>query len=554
MSDFEARYSSIIPEIKGDYTEYWTDGLGSDARRVGLKRIGAENLVQVETAWSMLNANKPSPRKQIDNAWENSLLGTEHTWGYQDPKAPLAKQIEQTKAGYFENTYKESNELLKETFQAIKKPESNKITIFNTLSWDRDGLITLTKEQSKMGDRVVDEKGEKVVSQRLSTGELVFMATKIPALGSKLYTIEKGNATKTKGCSISSNTISNGTLSLTVDSKTGNITSLVDLKTKHEYVDKNSSYGLNSYVYLLGADSANKASEPYNVVVKVKEKGPLVASFSIESKAAGCNWLNREVRVVLGQPWVDLTNSFDKISTRVKEGVHFGFAFNIPEGTTRLDIPWGTMIPEADQLVGANKNWLIFQRWVDISNNDAGVTWTGIEAPLVESGGLTANLLGGAYGSRNWYKTLMKSQTIFSWALNNHWGTNFPLEQGGVINLHYGIYPHGAYDAVTANRFGMEENRPLLAVPVDSKPVTKSWVKIGNPKVFISMLKQSDNGKGMILRVRSVSDKPENVKLSWTNGTPKKLYSCLADEKPEHEIKDDQTVLPNGTISYYFEN
>jgi alpha-mannosidase len=99
----------------------------------------------------------------------------------------------------------------------------------------------------------------------------------------------------------------------------------------------------------------------------------------------------------------------------------------------------------------------------------------------------------------------------------------------------------------------MEQNRPLIAVPVEKKPVTKSWVKIGNPKVFISTLKQSDDGKGFILRVRSVSDKPESVQLNWTNGVPRKLHACLANEKIGVQIKGDQTVLPFGTISYYFE-
>lgn len=553
INDFENRYGSIIPQIKGDYTEYWTDGLGSDARRVGMNRRATENLVQMETAWSMLDYKKASPRSQINDSWKYCLLGAEHTWGYQNPAAPLAKQIEQTKASYFEDAFKTSNALLAKTFEPIESPGSNKIAVFNTLSWDRDGLITLSREQSKTGDRVVDEKGRVVLSQRLSTGELVFLAKDIPALGSRMYTVEKGSAKKRKGVKIKGNTISNGLFSVTVDPQTGNISSLVDLKTGHEFVDKKSGYGVNSYLYLLGKDSTDKTSTPYDIELKVKEKGPLVTSILVKSKAAGCNWLTREVKVVFDQPWVDLTNSFDKISTRVKEGIHFGFAFNVPDGTTRMDIPWGIMIPEFDQLPGGNRNWLTYQHWVDISNADAGVTWTSIETPLIELGSLTANLRGGAHGSMNWYKTLPKTQTLFSWALNNHWGTNFPLEQGGLIDLHYGILPHKAYDAIVAQRFGMEENRPLIAVPVAGKPVTNSWVNISNPKVFISILKQSDDGKGMVLRLRSVSDKPEKVGLKWTNGVPRKVYACLANEKLIREINEDQTILPFGTISYYFE-
>jgi hypothetical protein len=95
----------------------------------------------------------------------------------------------------------------------------------------------------------------------------------------------------------------------------------------------------------------------------------------VKSAAAGCNKLTREVRIIAGQPWVECRNVLDKIPTRNKEGVHFGFAFNVPGATTRMDIPWGVMIPERDQLPGGNRNWLAFQRWVDISNDKRGVTW-----------------------------------------------------------------------------------------------------------------------------------------------------------------------------------
>lgn len=553
MDDFEKRYSKIIPEVKGDYTEYWTDGLGSDTRRVGMYRHATENIVQAETAWSMLNYRQPAPQAFIDTAWQNCLLGAEHTWGYQNPKAPLAKQIEQTKASYFENSLKNSKQLLTETFRPVEKHGSSKIAVFNTLSWGRSGLITLSKAQSKAGDRVLDDKNTAVISQRLSTGELAFWAEKIPALSSRTYSIVAGEPAISAGCTVNKNVLSNNSYSATIDQKSGDIVSLKDIKTGYEYVDKQSEYALNSYRYLLGRDSADKASKPYHVELKVKENGPLVASISVKSGANGVNWLTREVKLVKNQPWVDITDSFDKISTQNKEGINIGFAFNVPGGTTRLDIPWGIMKPEYDQLMGANRSWLTFQHWVDVSNTTNGVTWTCIESPLIELGKISANLRGGAHGSNNWYKHFTATQPLFSWPLNNHWGTNFPLEQGGVITLHYGILPHGAYDPVVASRFGLEENRPLLAIPVDKNPETKSWVKIGNPKVLISTLKQSDDGKGMILRLRSVSDKPENVLLSWPNGKPRKLYTCLANEKPIEAIHTDQVILPLGTISYYFE-
>ena len=48
--------------------------------------------------------------------------------------------------------------------------------------------------------------------------------------------------------------------------------------------------------------------------------------------------------------------------------------------------------PEKDQIPGACKNWFSVERWVDMSNEKYGVTWATADAPLVEIGGLTANL------------------------------------------------------------------------------------------------------------------------------------------------------------------
>ena len=552
LHDFTARYDSIIPRISGDFTEYWTDGLGSDARRVGMNRRAVENIVQAETAWSMLDYEKPSPRKQIDEAWKNALLAAEHTWGYQDPRAPLARKIEANKASYFEEALHRSDTLLKEALESIAAPGSNRIAVINTLSWDRSGLVTLSAAESRAGDRVVDEDGKEVPSQRLSTGVLAFWAT-VPSLGAEVYTVEKGRPSFKRGCRIQGNTLSNRFFSVTVDPKTGHISSLRDFAMKQEYVDQASVYGLNSYLYVLGADTTNRPAFPSRVTLRIKENGPLVASIVARSEAPGCRSLSREVRVVYGQPWVDLIDTLDKISTRVKESVHFGFAFNIPRATMRMDIPWGIMIPGYDQIPAANHNWLTFQRWVDLSNATTGVTWTSIEAPLIEYGQLTPNVRGWGRGKQNSLKATIRPQPIFSWVLNNYWNTNFPLEQGGIITLHYGVLPHGPYRASETTRFGLEENRPFLAVPVSQKPRVDHWVKIRNPNVFVSVLKQSDDGKGMVLRLRSVSSVPEKVSLTWTDGAQHRLYRCLADEKLGAEIQGDQTILPYGTISYYVE-
>ena len=53
----------------------------------------------------------------------------------------------------------------------------------------------------------------------------------------------------------------------------------------------------------------------------------------------------------------------DKLPLTEKDGIHFGFNFNIPGSKTRVDIPWGIMEVEKDQWVQGNRNWLVLQRW-----------------------------------------------------------------------------------------------------------------------------------------------------------------------------------------------
>ena len=150
---------------------------------------------------------------------------------------------------------------------------------------------------------------------------------------------------------------------------------------------------------------------------------------------------------------------------RAKEGVHFGFGFRVPDGVVRMDIPWAVVRPEADQLPGACKNWFTVQRFVDISNDNSGVTWATIDAPLVEMGGLTANLPGTQGTPECFLAHIKPSQTLYSWVMNNHWYTNYKADQEGPTTFRYAIRPHAGYDAVAAQRFGIECSQPLVVLP-----------------------------------------------------------------------------------------
>jgi len=154
------------------------------------------------------------------------------------------------------------------------------------------------------------------------------------------------------------------------------------------------------YLYLVG-DNPGDLQRNDPVTLSVGEAGPLVASLQVDSAAPGCQHLRRELRLLAGLGHVELLNIVDKkrIVAREyhqkdgKESLNFAFPFHVPGGTMWLDLPIGAFRPDADQMPGACKNWLTVGRWADVANTEFGVTWVTLDAPLVEAGGITANVL-----------------------------------------------------------------------------------------------------------------------------------------------------------------
>ena len=550
MKVFEEKYGNQLPVLKGDFTEYWTDGLGTAAKQTGMNRSSKERLIQTETLWAMLHPGEAPPRADIDEAWRNVIMGTEHTWCFMDPKLqPITNDILKVKFDYFQKAEDMSKSLLSTTLSLVTDEDGSIVAVFNSLSWQRGGLVYISAKKSESFRSVCNENGETVLSQRLSTGELIFLADSIPAFGSKNYSL-KEKRSKDKTRLAKGNILDNGLVKVMIDPHTGDISSLST--GEYEFVDSKAKCSVNSYRYLHGDDAPDKATGTKDVTMTIKENGPLLASVLVVSDAEGCKSLSREITIVSGQPSVEIKNIVDKLAILDKEGVHFGFAFNISNPVTKADIPWGIMELEKDQLPEGNRNWITFQRWLDISNDDRGITFCSLDAPVFETGTMTANVLGMATDSPEWIWKLQPSATIYSWALNNHWFTNFPLSQEGKIQFRYRILPHNTkYNAGFSNRFGMEQAQPLIATPVKSDyNVTPVLKVVGSDNVVVSRIRTDDDGKKSIIRLRSTSDRDELVKLDWPARKPVTVYVDNYDDSAvSQEVSGEFSVPAMGILT-----
>jgi alpha-mannosidase len=549
FAELEKRHGKSLPEVRGDFTGYWEDGAASTAKETAMSRTSANRLVQAEALWAILG--RPGfPTEKDEEAWRQVVLFSEHTWGASDsvsnPDGEGPRTQWEYKKAFAGRAERMSNELLAAAAGSPAGPTvkhgRQAIDVVNTCSWERTDLVLVPWAIWDSGDRVEDETGTAVPSQRLGTGELAFVARNVPGLGARRYSVGAGQADKTKDKS--------GALGLRVaGGALGTVRSLVWTnggKTR-ELVDLSKLPGLGHYLYVPGADPG-KAETPADGGFSFVE-GPVLTSIFTRTDAPGAHGLLREYRIVEGVDRLDIAVTVDKKMVREKESVHIAFPFAVPGGTARVDVGWASVRPEADQLDGACRDFFCARDSVDISNGEFGVTWTSLDVPLVEIGALTDETPRESE-RRVWLRKLEPSTTVYSYAMNNYWHTNYKAGQEGLVTLRYAVSPHLGSDPATAKRLGLEASTPLVVVAADpAAPAPRFPLAVEPGPIIATSLKPSADGQAWILRLYNASDRPETLRLSGEAFDRGRVFLSDVDGARGPRLSAPLELPPSGLLT-----
>lgn len=567
---FENRYGQELPRVRGDWTPYWEDGAGSSAAETAMNRASSERLAQAETLWAML-APDHYPVERFEAAWNNILLYSEHTWGaycsISRPASPFTLDQWNIKQSYATAGNLQSRQLLRQAAQVGSQVGSQEqaptdgmyVDVFNTTSWARTEVVLLPAEISRGARSAFDEQGRSAPVQRLADRELAVLVEDLPPFSGRRYQLsDQPQNAGLDAVEIDGRVIDNGVVRVTLDEASGAISELRAADLDANFVKTTDSSGLNDYRYLIGDDLANvQTNGP--VRIHVRERGPLVASLLVESDAPGCHKLLREVRLSAGSDCVELINTVDKQRLEAdsyhaaegKESVNIAFPFHVPDGVIRLDVPYGVMRPEIDQMASACKNWLTVGRWADVSNADFGVTWITQDAPLIQIGGLTATLLNSQTNPDVWRKTIEPSQELISWAMNNHWGTNYRAYQEGPVVFRYALRPHrGPADDASAARAAIGFSQPLIAVPGrGDPPVQTPLLKVSPASVLVTGMKPSDDGKAYIVRLLNYADTEVEARLTWESNKAGAIWISDTSERAGQRLPETVLIPARGSVT-----
>ncbi|MGH7606899.1 MAG: hypothetical protein ACREME_06135, partial [Gemmatimonadales bacterium] len=213
-------------------------------------------------------------------------------------------------------------------------------------------------------------------------------------------------------------------------------------------------------------------------------------------------------------PWIDIENRIVKTATTAKEALYVAFPFAFTQPAVDVEVPLGRMAVERDQQPGSCRDWYCHTHWVWLREGTDGLLWSGPDTPL-----LTLNDL--CRGT--WRRALVPDGTLFAYAMNNYWYTNFAASQGAgsgaTFRFRVSLLAPGATDAAEPARRGWAACDPLhVSAPYDNAARGPLLAKdralvFADRDVMIVGAKPADDGDGAIVKLLDVAGQARAVGL-----------------------------------------
>lgn len=559
--EYITKQTHPMPVIRGDGGPYWEDGIGSDAYYAAVDRQNQHSALSAEkfsTISSYVNPKIRADRQTLNSIWQNLLFFDEHCWeadrSILDPESQLSIQQRAVK----DARAVEGKRLIDQTLQVgmtvIADSTNNPpgtVLIFNSLNWTRSALVEMDLDKHM---ELVDLATNQVVPHEVllqghEFAHIRFWAADVPSVGYKSYALRPRHTQEAIPAQTAPPILENTYYRLQLDAKTGTIQSVFDKELKRELIDPNSSYHFNQYVYVTGADKQPNRLTRYSEGLPVPQIEPHPADQSrlISVSRTGFGTVARISSTALNTPSIEseivlpnekkiilFSNRVHKTKVYSKEGVYFAFPFALQHPQFTYETQNGYINPAKDLLPGGGKEWFSVQHWVALNDGVATAAIVPIDAPLVALGDIVRGTFAAEFGNRK--------ATVFSYAMNNYWTTNYVAGQGGEFIFRYALTSGKEVSPATLSRLGWEAMSDLGVDEifpqdrVDNQPRSlpasqASFLEIDAPNVVLNAWKDAEDGKGTILRFTELNGESRSVKLSTPIVDLQSAWECNAMEE-----------------------
>lgn len=530
LQNIRQQFGDTIPTISGDGGPYWEDGIASDAYYAAMERQNESRGPSAEklaTITSLINPRVAADKTDLDRMWTDIVLMDEHTFdsynSISDPTSEQAIQQLATKNLYAIKAqaladFLSRNSMATLTDSITAGPGS--LIVFNTLNWKRSGFVTF---DLKKGDEIVDlSTGEtvpvEVIQNNATFRHVRFVAADIPAVGYKVFQLRHAGNPAVLAAAPQTTTLESPYYRVQLDAATGAVRSIYDKQLQRELVDQKTPYRFGQYLYVTGGDHApNRLLEfsPVNPPAKLQihpaSGGHLVSITRVpygwvarmESTDTNTPKIDSEIRLFEHEKKIEFVENVNKKDVNTKEAIYFAFPFAMNQPQFQYEIQTGVVDPAKDMIPGAGHEWFSVQHWVSVQQNGMSATVMPLDTPLVTLGDINRGAWPTEFGNR--------PGTIFSYAMNNYWFTNYRAGQGGNFRFRFVITSAAKTDPAELSRMGWEEATPLEKDEVTSQDKALntpraldgkqgSFLKINDANLLLTTWKPAEDGNGTILR------------------------------------------------------
>lgn len=481
-----------IPVYRGDWPDWWSDGVASTAAHTQLFRDAQRNfqlLVQLDPENSII------PKAAVREMEEQLTLYAEHTWGYShsitEPWNPMVQSLGARKEAYAANAsrlvHTAIDAVLEAKGEAMLAPgRSMRYKVINPFQHDIRVIAKMYLDYWELplirdGFEVREEGRTDVVMvhqvSQVSRGTEVSILITLKAAEERTFRLipdsaENGETTSSFALTgsdrvkdirdfrsedqpfcVTQNSVESAHVLISWEAGKG-IVSWIDKRSEINLIDITAPHSAFAPVYEVTPvkdhslirktrTKMGRNRKGMNVQRHVGqlvhalevERGPLWITIEQEYESVGMSHYVVRLTVYAHEPRVDVAIRLHKDSVWEPENVYIPLPFSLPNAQLWLEKAGALMRPGIDQIPGTGLDFYSIQNGLGWIGQEQGLAIAMPDTPLVQLGPL-------AFGDRllQGQQDRNEVRAIYSWILNNFWETNFKATLGGFYEFRYSVY------------------------------------------------------------------------------------------------------------------
>lgn len=512
-----------IPTYRGDWTDWWADGVGSTPAEVKLYREAVRK-------YGICRKLDPDcslgDQKLVNKSLQEQMLYAEHTWGYSssvsEPWESFVSALELKKGAYAVNSNTHIAKNLDQILAAKGEVtiRQDKPQIFCVVNPHDFGLRTKAllyiefweyidgvRYDSSIPIEVVDcATGEVIESQvkkiaratqveieiAMKAGEERRVAVRLADRGSR--TVRNHAHIGAEGVEDllelrdfrrDEDRIETDYFVIGFDDEKG-IRSVIRKSDGQELIREDAAVGAFGGVYeitglaavegaacetrrRMGRNRKSKGTERYSGILKdrkIVEDGPVYTAIALDYSLKGTGMYTVFLKAYRHLPKLEVMVRIHKESHLEPENLYVALPFTAgQEGCTYVDKTGCIIRPGIDQLPGSCQDFYLIQTGVLWQSGENSLAVITRDAPLISLGGLEARPVKLCDGN-DWERNRSE---VYSWVMNNYWETNFKVNLGGFYEFSYTLLADAGKTPEEMFRLCGAENEGLLAYYTEVK-------------------------------------------------------------------------------------